>query len=224
MSDNIFHGAYVDNSAILAHGIDISKWNGDINWAEIKAAGVDFVIIKAGSSFGKDPRFEEHYANAKAAGLGVGCYYYSYALTVDEISADADLFMSWIAGKQFDYPVYLDIEDPTQEVLDKALLTEMCVTFIEKMQINGYFCGIYTNRNWLTNLLHTETITLNFDLWLAHWLNSGEPNWPSSFGAKTGMWQYTDKGTIGTHSCYFDLNVAFKDYPSLIKQWGYNGY
>ena len=224
MSSDIFKGAYVDGVEVLAHGIDISSWNGTINWTEIKAAGIDYVIIKAGSTNGKDKTFEENYKNAKAAGLGVGCYYYTYATTVEQISADADNLMEWIAGKQFDYPVYLDIEDKSQESLDSELLTEMCKVFIEKLQANKYFCGLYTNNNWLVNLLNTEKITVYFDVWLARWTLSGEPNWGDSFGQRMGMWQYTDKGKIGTHSCDFDLNVSFKDYPTLIKELGYNGY
>lgn len=224
MSSDIFKGAYVDGVEVLAHGIDISSWNGTINWDEIKAAGIDYVIIKAGSTNGKDRTFEENYKNAKAAGLGVGCYYYTYATTVEQASADADKLMEWIEGKQFDYPIYFDIEDKSQETLGSELLTEMCTVFIEKLQANKYFCGLYTNNNWLINLLNTEKITVYFDVWLARWTLSGEPNWGESFGQRMGMWQYTDKGKIGAHSCDFDLNVSFKDYPSLIKGLGYNGY
>ena len=224
MSSDIFKGAYVDGEEVLAHGIDISNWNGVINWQEIKSAGIDFVIIKAGSSNGKDPTFERNYEGAKAAGLDVGCYFYTYAINVDEISSDADSFMNMISGKKFEYPIYLDIEDPSQEELDESLLTEMCVTFIEKLQLNGYFGAIYSNNNWLVNLLHTQTITTYFDVWLARWTLSGEANWGSSFGTKMGLWQYSATGKIGSHSCDFDMNVAFKDYPSLIKKWGYNGY
>lgn len=224
MSDNIFHGAYVSNSEVLARGIDVSKWNGEINWSEIKAAGIDFVMIKAGSIVGKDPRFEENYIGAKAAGLGVGAYFYTYAKNLEEIDEEVNLFLEWLEGKQFDYPVYLDIEDTSQEALDKEILTEMCVSFIEKMQTEGYFCGIYSNANWIKNILETKTITDKFDLWFAYWTPNNEPDWDSSLGAKSGIWQYTCKGTIGTHDGNFDLNVAFKDYPTLIKKWGYNGY
>lgn len=224
ISDNIFHGAYVSNSKILAQGIDVSKWNGEINWSEIKAAGVDFVIIKAGSVVAKDSRFEENYAGAKAAGLGVGAYFYTYADSLEEIDEETELFLKWLDGKQFDYPVYLDIEDPSQEALGEELLTNMCVTFIEKMQENGYFCGIYSNNNWLINILNTRTITDKFDLWFAYWNSSNTPDWDSSNGARAGIWQYSCEGTIGNHSGKFDLNVAYKDYPTLIKKWGYNGY
>ena len=224
MSSDIFKGAYVDGEEVLAHGIDVSTWNGVIDWQEIKSAGIDFVIIKAGSTNGKDPAFERNYAGAKAAGLDVGCYFYTYATTVEEINSDADSFINMIAGKKFEYPTFLDIEDPSQETLDGDLLTEMCVTFIKKLQVNGYFGAIYANNNWIVNLLHTQTITTYFDVWLARWTLSGEANWGSSFGTRMGMWQYSCTGKIGSHTCDFDMNVTFKDYPTLIKEWGYNGY
>ncbi len=224
MSSDIFEGAYVDGSEVLAHGVDISKWNGNINWTELKESGIDYVILKAGSTNGIDPNFESNYKGATDVGLGVGCYYYTYALTVEEISEDAESFLSFIKGKKFDYPVYLDLEDPTQESLDSELLTNMCKTFIEKMQSEGYFCGLYVNTNWLVNKLNTERITVYFDIWLARWTPSGEPNWSDNYGTRTGMWQYSATGKIGTHVCDFDLNISFKDYPTLIKKWGFNGY
>ena len=92
------------------------------------------------------------------------------------------------------------------------------------MQSEGYFCGLYVNNNWLVNLLDTERITVYFDIWLARWTPSGEPSWSDSFGTRTGMWQYSSTEKIGSHTCDFDLNVSFKDYPSIIKNWGLNGY
>lgn len=224
LSEYVFQGAYVENSGARANGIDVSKWNGEIDWDDIKASGIDFVIIKVGSVYGKDPLFEENYAGAKAAGLKVGCYYYSYALTVEEALNEAEQMLEWIEGKQFEYPVYFDLEDSTQESLDSTLLTDMCIAFIEKLQSNGYFCGLYTNPNWLTYILEADRLTPYFDIWLARWTLSGEPNWPDSFGEHTGLWQYTNGGTVGTHTCYFDMNISYKDYPRLIKDWGYNGY
>lgn len=224
MSSDIFHGAYVNGSAVIATGIDVSSWNGEIDWTIIKNAGIDFVIIKAGSTNGKDANFETNYKNAKAAGLDVGCYYYTYATSVKQSATDADMLMSWIAGKQFEYPIYYDIEDPSQESLDKELLTDMCKVFIEKMQSNGYFCGLYTNNNWLTNLLNTEKITVYFDVWLARWTTSGQPTWAATYGERVGLWQYSATGRLDGHTCDFDMNIAFKNYPELIKKWGYNGY
>ena len=224
MASDIFKGAYVDGEEVLAHGVDISSWNGAINWEELKASGIDFVIIKAGSSRGKDTTFEENYKNAKAAGLDVGCYFYTYATTVAQIESDAQSFLGWIADKKFEYPVYLDIEEPSQELLGRELLTEMCKVFIEKLQSEGYFCGLYTNSNWLLNFLNPEKVTVYFDVWLARWTSSGSAEWSESFGERMGLWQYTSTAKIGTHTCDFDLNVAFKNYPEWIKKWGFNGY
>ncbi len=225
LSEYIFHGAYVDNAGERAQGIDVSKWNGEIDWAEIKAAGIDFVIIRAGNSYnGKDPLFEAHYAGARAAGLDVGCYYYSYALSTESVLAEAEQMLEWIAGKKFEYPVYFDIEDPSQAVLAPELLTDICITFVEKLQSNGYFCGIYTSASWLSDILQSERLTPYIDIWLAHWSDTGEPIPPDTFYKHTGIWQYSCTGKIGTHTCNFDMNIAYKNYPKLIKDWGYNGY
>ena len=224
MPTDVFTGAYADSDVQLARGIDVSKWNGELDFAGIKAAGFDFVIIKAGSIVGKDPYFEENYAAAKAAGLDVGAYFYSYAKSLDEIDEEAELFLAWLEGKQFEYPVYFDIEDPSQETLGRSLLTDMTVRFVGRLQSEGYFCGVYVNNNWLMNLLDTERITTYFDVWYARYKSENIEDWNESWGDRYGMWQYTDKGEIGEHECLFDMNFVYRDYPTLIKEWGYNGF
>ncbi len=223
LKSDVFEGAYVDGNRILAHGIDVSKWNGTVNWQEIKSLGIDFVIIRAGFSGTIDPYFEANYAGAKAAGLDVGSYYYTYATTVADILEDAAEFAGWLSGKQFEYPVYLDMEDATQESLDPALLTEMCTRFINYMQSNGYFCGLYANYNWLTYVYDTEDLAPYFDVWFARYYDNTN-QWREEWGDRMGMWQYSESGVLGTHTEKFDLNVAFKDYPTLIKSMGYNGF
>ena len=224
MPTDVFTGAYAKSDIPLAKGLDVSKWNGDIDWAAIKAEGFDFVIIKAGSIVGKDDKFEENYAGAKAAGLDVGAYFYSYAKSLEEIDEEADLFLAWLDGKQFEYPVYLDIEDPSLETLGQRLLTDMSARFIEKLQMEGYFCGIYINNNWLFKLLETERITAYFDVWYARYKIDNIEEWNDSWGDKLAMWQFTSTGQIGDHECNFDLNLVYKDYPTIIKEWGYNGF
>ena len=224
MPTDVFTGGYAESDAPLARGIDISKWNGDIDWDSIKAAGFDFVIIKAGSIVGKDDRFEENYAGARAAGLDVGAYFYTYAKNMEEIAEEAALFLSWLDGKQFEYPVYLDIEEDSMESLGRSLLTDMCASFIETLQREGYFCGIYTNKNWLFNILDTERITTYFDVWYARYKIEDIEEWGDDWGDRLAMWQFTKDGRIGEHTCNFDFNLVYKDYPTLIKEWGYNGY
>ena len=92
------------------------------------------------------------------------------------------------------------------------------------MQKKGYFCGLYVNHDWLINRLHTEKATVYFDIWYARWTLTGTPIWKESFGEKTGLWQYTDSGTLGSHEGKFDLNAAYKDYPAIIKKYGLNGF
>ena len=221
---DVFMGAYVETSEILAYGMDVSKWNGSVDWQKIKESGIDFVIIKAGSTLDKDPLFEEHYAGARAAGLDIGAYYYTYATTTEEIRADARAFMSMVEGKTFEYPLYLDIEEPDLATLGRKHLTDMCVLFLDTLQKNGYFSALYTNRDWLFDVLDTTRILSQYDVWLARWRLDSLPAWGDAFEhPRTGVWQYTDQGSFEGHTAKFDLNVSFKDYPALIREWGYNG-
>lgn len=221
---DIFKGAYVDGSKVYANGVDVSKHNGNIDWTALKNAGVDFAIIRAGYSGVKDPYFETNYKNAKAAGIDVGAYYYTYAKSVEQSLRDAVEFESWLAGKKFEYPVFLDIEDDSQISLGKETLTQMCIVFIERLQADGYFGALYTNNNWLVNYLETEKVTTLFDIWYARYPASYQPEWSDKYGDRMCMWQYSDRGTFEGNTAQFDLDIAFKDYPSLIKQWHYNGY
>jgi GH25 family lysozyme M1 (1,4-beta-N-acetylmuramidase) len=250
---DIYSGAYVSNTEVLKRGIDTSKWNhvgyqpnGELNpldWEALKTAGVEFVILKAGSTNGIDPTFEMDYAGAKAAGLEVGAYFYSYALTAQEALAEAELMLTWLEGKQFELPIYFDLENPTQENLDQSLLMEMCTAFIGRLQSAGYFAALYTNTAWLYGRLDTEWVKTNLDVWYARytkdstaengslpWTEEDIP-WKDGFESSTvepdkryGVWQYTQIGQIDGFTGPFDLNYSFKDYKSLMEQWGLNGF
>ena len=224
MPTDVFKGGFAESDTPLARGIDVSKWNGSVDWAAIKDAGFDFVIIKAGSIVAKDEKFEENYAGAKAAGLDVGAYFYTYAKNLDEIAEEAELFLAWLEGKQFEYPVYLDIEDASQASLGRSLLTDMCVHFIERLQSEGYFCGLYVNDYWLFDILDTERMTTYFDVWYARYKSENIEEWDDTWGERLAMWQFTDEGQIGEHTYTFCINLVYKDYPTIIKKWGYNGY
>lgn len=225
MSSELYTGAYGVSDTPIANGVDLSKWNGEIDFAKLSELGIDFVILKAGSTkSGVDPYFEANYSSAKAAGLDVGAYFYTYSTTADAALSDAKLCARMLEGKQFEYPIYFDLEDPTLSELSRELLTEMCEVFIKEMQSSGYFCGLYVNHDWLTTKLHTEKATVYFDLWYARWTVSGKAEWKESFGQKPGLWQYTDAGELGGIDGHFDLNVAYKDYPELIKKYKLNGF
>ena len=225
MSSDIYKGAYVDSDTPLAKGVDLSKWNGNVDFSELKKLEIDFVILKAGSTkSGLDPYFEANYKSAKAAGIDVGAYFYTYSTTGAGALEDAERCIAILEGKQLEYPIYFDLEDESLEGLSVDILTEMCEVFIKKMQQNGYFCGLYVNDDWLIKRLHTEKVTTYFDVWYARWTASGEPEWKESFGQKTGLWQYTDGGSLEGITGRFDLNIAYKDYPAIIKEYHLNGF
>lgn len=249
------YGAYVETDTVFAYGVDVSYYQGEVDWQKLVDAGIDYVIIRAGYTTQKDPMFEEYYRGAKAAGLGVGCYYYmgiteeaARTLTDEELllraDVDAEEFLSWMEGKQFDYPVYLDMEDlsfvgiPDDsedelfEPVSAQILTDMCHRFIRKVQSEGYYCGLYVNNNWLVNYLKKDELTQYYDVWYSRYPSTAEWRFPADglapwldkFGTRTGMWQFTANGVVGTHSGLFDLNVSFKNYQELIRFYGYNGY
>lgn len=240
-----FQGAYAKNSVVLAKGVDISKYqhatdeNGNylpLDWELIKATGVEYVILKAGSTTrtedgvqkgGIEPTFEMDYADAKAAGLDVGIYFYTYSTTVEGVENDVRELLSWIEGKTFEYPVYFDLEDESQQTLGSELLFNMCFTFCTELQSEGYYTGVYTNAYWLTDLLPTERMLALFDIWYARYpLNTTDYVWDEEkYGPHLGMWQYTESQSIeGFEHDLFDMNYCYKDYPTIIKKLGLNGY
>ena len=202
----------------MSKGIDVSKWQGNIDFKKVKASGIDFVIIRAGVSLDKDVKFEQNYKNAKAAGMNVGVYFYSYAKTVSEAEKEAKTFLKTIAGKQFEYPVYFDIEDKSQMNLPKKLLTDICIAWCSIIEKAGYYVGIYSNPDWFINRLDTSRLVM-YDKWLAHWAN--KPMWGNEFG---GLWQYSCQGRINGISGDVDLDESYRDYPSIIKKAKLNGY
>ena len=144
--DGGFHGR--NGVGRMMNGIDVSKWQGSkIDWAKVKAAGIDYAILRAG--YGsyisqKDPTFERDYAECKRLGIPVGVYWYVYAKTLDGIKQEVKTLLEAIKGKQFEYPIYLDIENEAQASMTKAALTQMIETGCTALEQAGYFAGVYT--------------------------------------------------------------------------------
>ena len=204
----------------MIKGIDISVYQQNIDFKKVKDSGIDFVIIRAG--FGKiasqkDRLFESHYSNAKRAGLKVGCYHYTYAKNIQEAEQEATVFLEWIKGKTFEYPIYFDIEDASLQNLDRQLLTNIVLTWCGKVQSAGYYVGIYANPDWFLNRLDLERLK-GFDKWLAHWV--AVPKWKNEFG---GLWQYGLTRVDG-YSGEIDGDYSYRDYEKTIKSLGLNGF
>lgn len=233
---DILESAYTQNTVVLSKGLDVSRWNHQIDvlsgeylpidWQTVAREGFDFVILKAGSTkSGIEPTFEQDYSDAKAAGLCVGAYFYTYATSVDDIIKDARMLLQYLKGKQFEYPIYLDLEDASLSGLGKSLLSSMCIAFIEELQANGYYAGLYTNNAWLTTILDTPKIVSLIDIWYARYPGTDVPVWnEEKYGKQLGMWQYTQSGRIDGIDGEFDFNYSYKDYASIMRQWGLNGY
>ena len=204
----------------MIKGIDISAYQQNIDFEKVKKSEIEFVIIRAGFgkvSTQKDKLFESHYANAKKAGLKIGCYHYTYAKTVQEAEQEAEVFLEWIKDKTFEYPIYFDIEDISLQNLNKKLLTDITLRWCEKVQSAGYYVGIYANPDWFTGRLDLERLK-GFDKWLAHWTNS--PKWKNEFG---GLWQYGLTNVDG-YSGEIDGDYSYRDYEKTIKELGLNGF
>lgn len=246
---DIYGGGAVASVEVVSKGIDLSKWNNksssnvyeSLNWAAIKAKGVDFAILRVGytgtatGNINKDPVFEMNYRDAKASGVMVGAYYYSVATTEEKLDEEIDALLSWLEGKKFEYPIYIDMEESKLEALGKDTLTKLCMRFVDRMRENGYFGAVYTNKNWLDNNLRKDALIEYCDIWFANYVDPGsEQNggiyvWnENDLGVRLSMWQYTDSGKIeGSNmpvSTPVDMNYCYKDYPSIIKAYGLNGY
>ena len=199
-------------------GIDVSEWQGDINWFEVDK---DFVIIRAG--YGrelsqKDKKFERNYSGAKDAGIACGAYWYSYAMSEDEARSEAKVFLEVLKGKQFEYPVYLDVEEQKVLSLGREKVSAIISVFLKEMENAGYFSGLYMSAYQLTNYTN-EYIKKRFAVWVANY-DVSKPNYSGSYG----MWQSSNKGSISGISGNVDIDECYVDYPKIIKEAGDNGF
>jgi len=198
-------------------GIDVSGWNGEVDLKKVKASGIEFVNIKAGYAFSTVDTWERNYANAKAAGLHVGAYWYSYAKSVGDAEKEAQSFIAALKGKQLDYPVFLDLEEQFQFDKGKAFCSEIADTFCGELQKAGYLTGLYISRDPLQRLVYPETAK-KYELWIAEWGSK------CRYNGEYGIWQYSEKGRVNGIAGNVDLDYCYKDYPTIISNGGYNGF
>lgn len=200
-------------------GLDVSQYQGNIDFAKVKAAGYTFVIIKAGYgrlASQKDPYFEKNYTNAKAAGLNVGAYWFSYAESPADAKNEAKAFIEVIKGKKFEYPVYYDVEGSVV-TFSKDICSQIVDNFCSELQKNGYYVGLYMSRSPLQSKI-TDSVAKKYTLWVAEYGSK------CNYGGDYGMWQYTSAGKVNGISGNVDLDTGYINYPSIIKNGGYNGY
>jgi len=201
-------------------GIDVSIHNGIIDWQKVKESGVDFAIIRAG--FGrfadqKDENFERNYDEAKAAGIPIGAYWYSYATTVEEAIDEAEVFVSLLSGKQFEYPLFFDQEEKAAFETGKENCSKMIRAFCDVLEANGYWAGLYTSRSYLETYIEDD-IKERYALWIAEWGSK------LNYNGSAAIWQYSEKGYVDGISGNVDLDICYRDFPTVIKEKGFNGF
>lgn len=187
--------------------IDISEWNCDINFNKVRNTGVTCVIIRAG--YGKDPnqednKFQEYYRQAKSAGLNVGAYWYSYATSVDAAKAEVKNCMNTIGGKQFDLPVFLDVEEYRQAVLPRRTLTDIISAFCDGIKSYGYDVGMYSAKSMLVDSAYPDELSSKYLIWIA------APNTSySDLPSYVDLWQYSWNGKVDGIRNDVDLNYIY---------------
>ena len=229
---DIFTGAAGLGRGEVAWGVDVSKWSKNVDFQKLKDMGVDFVIIRVGSNVTKDPYFEEYYEAAKAAGLDVGAYFFTYSETKAEAIADARRVAEWLEGKQFEYPIFFDIEDDEQHdyfpsTFSKQVITDMAQGFMTTLVEEGYYPGLYVNDDMLYDTFNSEKALRLYDVWYARYPSSQpDANTIKQYSSLYSMWQYIGnvEGFGGAVEGACDVNYAFKDYPTWIKKHHFNGY
>ncbi len=202
-------------------GIDISVWQRDINLVQAKAEGVNFTIIRGAYGNKKDTAFETLYQRAKSNGLGVGVYWWTRAVNEAQAREEAQILIdNVLRGKQFEYPIYIDVEDSLLQNLGKAKVDAIITSALTTLEKAGYYAGFYMNRNWYNNYCNGSSLAKRFTCWLAQWSSaepSGFPMW--QFGGETN---YIRTNKIAGVTC--DQDYCYVDFPSIIKNGGFNGY
>ena len=216
----IQHADRFEQGYTIEQGIDVSEWNGDINWKEVKEAGIDFAIIRvAYRGYGsagvlvEDAYYKENIAEAQAAGIPVGAYIFSQATNVKEAQEEANYILNRIKNYDIDLPVVLDFEyasnaDGLTGRLYEADLTakeatDVCMAFCETVESAGYTPMVYANADMLKNDLNAQTISSVYPVWLAHYTNK------TDYTGDYDFWQYTSVGKVNGISGNVDMNYRY---------------
>lgn len=203
-------------------GIDVSKYQGNVDWEAVREDGVDFAMIRAG--YGKyasqeDPYFDQNMRNAKKAGIACGAYWFSYAETVADAKQEAEVFAQVIEGYQFEYPLVFDIEASVHVSMTKEQVSAIITAFCETMEEKGYYINLYSYASFLNEKVY-QSVLEEYDIWVAHFGVST----PSYSKTKYGIWQYSSTGRVSGISGNVDLDYSYRCYPSIMTKNHLNGF
>ena len=194
------------SNGAVARGIDVSNFQGTIDWNQVKAAGIEFAILKVGPVYGKpDSTFERNAIECERLGIPYGVYYYSYARSVADANKEADRTLAWLGGHHPSLPVYYDLEDNyilQDPNFSKDKLAQIAQTFCNRMEAVGFKSGIYANLNWFNNYLNSPSLS-GYDHWVAQY------NWRCDYAGSYSFWQYSSSGNVPGVNGRCDMNYCF---------------
>lgn len=203
-------------------GIDVSKWQGVIDWEKVKADGVEFAMLRAGyGQSGVDEQFERNAQECTRLGIPFGVYWFSYAYTTALAEREAERCLEMIAPYKLSYPVAWDYEYDSYDhgvengvAPTKTLISAMARAFLNKVEEAGYYGALYANPNYLAQYFDAD-LPKRYDIWLAKWpYTVPDPDTPKPEQCG-GMWQYTSSGAVAGINGRVDMNYAYYDYPAL---------
>ncbi|MBQ9513191.1 MAG: Ig-like domain-containing protein, partial [Lachnospiraceae bacterium] len=191
-------------------GIDVSKWNGNIDWVAVRNSGVSFVIIRCGyrgmdtGALIEDPKFRQNIQGASSAGLKVGVYFFSQAINEVEAVEEASMAISLCRNYKLTYPIFLDVESGGRaNGIGVDMRTKVCKAFCATVSNAGYKAGVYANKTWFNSYINTPELT-GYKLWLAQYAAA-----PSYTRTRYDMWQYSSKGRVSGISGNVDMNISY---------------
>ena len=191
----------------MGAGIDVSKWNGNIDWGKVKSSGITFAIVRCGGRYRndrtlyKDPNYAANMKGATSAGIKTGVYFYSTALSVGEAVEEASLAVSMARGYKVSLPIFIDMEDSVQAGLSTEQRTAIAQAFCETVRSAGYTPGVYANYTWWTTKLNAGALS-RYRVWIARY------NTTLGYSGKYDIWQYSSKGKINGINGNVDVNKA----------------
>jgi GH25 family lysozyme M1 (1,4-beta-N-acetylmuramidase) len=201
-------------------GVDVSQWQGVIDWKQVKEAGVEFALIRAGYgdtlSYPKqiDTQYEYNYAQCKRNNIPVGVYFYSYAMNEAEAKREAECCLALLKGKQFEYPIYYDVEE--YDLFKNGKTAEVTRAFVKVLEDAGYWVGIYTYRSAMgyfpADIKDKKAMAI------------AEYGSKLNYNGQYGIWQNSSTSYVNGINGRVDHDWCYVDYPTLIRQAGKNGY
>lgn len=192
-------------------GIDVSEWQGNIDWDKVKNDGIGFAILRLGwignrNNHTLDTKFERNYNECKRVGIPIGVYVYNYCVSDEAARSGGEWTVNKLNGKKLELPVYIDMEDESGTGLGKDLNTSMCVAFNSIIEASGRWAGVYANRNWFDNYLNKDEIKRRYTTWIAHYGVN-----PDKYKGEYDMLQYTSSGNVNGVPGNTDMNEMYRD-------------